>query len=453
MGERGGNNEKLGTGHGDPAAFVAMMDSYHKDYIQSSKRLKIPNGDMTTIEFQNNILECLEVLSEFYEAACAYVVCYDQKFNMALNAHEWSRDDCRASFPHAQYIDLDLYPYLATGMGGVESVVCDVSALKAKWPSDYAILAENDVRSLMTCLVPFDSDISARIIVENPDKYEGVTGFLHYASVFVGINLLLNEERLKLDTVTGDYELRENDVVFNMLGTFEVITQKGKLSGEDIVSDQCGKLLLCLLRNRDRRHSIDDIFEMLWPDRIADNPYDSVKSIVYRTRRQLEPICDKPVILATRGTFIINPEINPILDSEIFINVCQRANNKGLSREERLEACYKALDLYRGELMSGFDITEHWLMTRRTRYRLSYTDVMRNLLELLAEEGRFTEMTDIVSAAQGFVFSDPSIQWFLITAFLDNKRYDLAQNHYLVAEKLLTDDQKTYFRNRWEKRL
>jgi two-component SAPR family response regulator len=433
---------------------MATLREYMDAFREAREQIASQQTGSPTAILLRNIVHALSVLADFYHAENAYVLRFDIEMNVGLNAYEWHRaGEDRSIVNQAVFFDLDGFPMLKHHSVSEELVIMDIESIRERWPRDYEAMTLKGIKSFYSATMPKALGNVGYVALNNPSRFIDFPSFLHLASLYIAMQLQAIGEHRQMDLAKKDQmSLEENDMRINLLGFFEAITQKGIITLDDLSSEQCSKLAVCLLRNRDRRHSIDDIFEMLWPNRITDNPYDAVKSIVYRMRKNMVAVCEKPLIVAAKGTFIINPEINPILDTDMFLELCKKASDENLPKFDRLTMCRKAAALYRGDLMSGVDISEHWLMTRRSHYRLVYASLMKTFIKLLIEVERYTEMADVISASQGVVFSDPQIQWLLIQTFMDTKRYDLALNHFHVASKLLTREQKIEFQNLWDKR-
>jgi two-component SAPR family response regulator len=433
---------------------MIALREYMGAFREAREQMALQQTGSPTAILLRNIVHALNVLTDFYHAENAYVLRFDIEMNVGLNAYEWHRTGVdRSIVNQAVFFDLDDFPMLKHHSTAEELIIPNIESIHDTWPRDYEAMTLKGIQNFYSATMPKALGNVGYVVLNNPSRFTEFSSFLHLASFYIAMQLQAIGEHRQMDLVKKDQmSLEENDIRINILGFFEVITRRGIITLDELSSEQCSKLAVCLLRNRDRRHSIDDIFEMLWPNRITDNPYDAVKSIVYRMRKSMASICEKPLIVAAKGTFIINPEVNPILDTDMFLELCKKASDENLPKFDRLTMCRKAVALYRGDLMSGADISEHWLMTRRSHYRLAYASLMKTFIKLLIEVERYTEMADVISASQGVVFSDPQIQWLLIQTFMGTKRYDLALNHFHVANKLLTREQKIEFQDLWDKR-
>lgn len=429
--------------HVDQSSYESYMDCFRE-----SRWVFVPqlvSSDASAV--YEAILSYLEAVASFYEAQCAYVVEVDLNLNLASNTFEWHRGEQHSALVHAEVVELDNHPLLKSLLAKEELAIYDVEALQESWPKDYGLLKDAGVVCSHAVVFPRASGIIGILIVENLERHCEFSGFMHLAALTMSMLIYRVRELRKRDSQRMEFsQLDGRDIRFNMLGCFEVETSRGRLAYGEGLSDQTCKLLVCLLRNRDSIYSIEDVFEMLWAQRLADNPYDAVKSIVYRARKQLAGIVNAPIIIASRGAFAINPELNHILDTESFLEECANVFNRANPEDVRVKSCKRAMGFYRGDMFSGIEISEHWLMTRRTRYRLTYLNMVEEYLRLLASQGRFTEMAEIVSASKGFSFVDPEVQWLLIETLIRNRRFELAKNHFFVSEDLFSEGQKRQFR-------
>lgn len=142
-------------------------------------------------------------------------------------------------------------------------------------------------------------------------------------------------------------------------------------------------LISFLLMNRRRMLSIYEISNALWPGQVLDNPYNQIKNVVFRARKALEGVCEKPLIEAGGGTYFINREVDVWVDTEEFERLCRKASREDIPTEQRLSLYDQAFLLYRGSMLP-FTEPDLWLLTTINYYQILYTQMTDELHPLLA---------------------------------------------------------------------
>ena len=77
------------------------------------------------------------------------------------------------------------------------------------------------------------------------------------------------------------------EVYINLFGRMTVISANGVLNDDDFTAEQGCNLLAYLVMNRRNGCSARMLCEALWPEMDSDDPYNAIKSAVYRLRSTL----------------------------------------------------------------------------------------------------------------------------------------------------------------------
>lgn len=153
-----------------------------------------------------------------------------------------------------------------------------------------------------------------------------------------------------------------------LLGKFDIT-----LDGSSVLQYLPGasksvQLLKFLVLNRARPVTIADLTAAFWTeDRIA-NPENALKTMISRTRASLakaSPLL-KDCIVATKGAYRWNPEIQCEVDVEKFETLCNKLLASPDFDNERREEYFKMLSLYQGDLAPSTSGEEG--MTTRSIY-------------------------------------------------------------------------------------
>ena len=284
--------------------------------------------------------------------------------------------------------------------------------------------------------------------VDNARRYYKRFEYLRIAMYMLAADLETDRQRANRMAAQKLMQRRGGDVQIRLFGGFEIETVLGCLQRSDFSSPLCCTLLLFLLSNRKRVVSVREIAEVLWPEEILDNPYNMVKSVVFRTRKILEGICPQRLIVASKGTYMIDRDLRIHIDSEEFESLCQQASARSKPPEERLALYEKAMELYRGGMLPGFE-SELWLMARISYFQLLYADAVTEYTALLAESKRYLEMFRVASKAMEVDYLDGDLHFSLIKTLAGSGRYELAKSYYFKVEKRLTAQQREEFQRMW----
>jgi non-specific serine/threonine protein kinase len=145
-------------------------------------------------------------------------------------------------------------------------------------------------------------------------------------------------------------------------------------------------LLAYLAYFSDRSHPRERLIDSLWPDADLESGRNSLRQALTALRRQLEPTVDLAgsVLLADRFSVQLNP-ISVSTDVSQFEEAIREA--RGISDKDRqVPLLQRAVELYRGDLLSGF--YEEWISLEAGRLENLYFGALRDLTAILGEDGK-----------------------------------------------------------------
>lgn len=90
-----------------------------------------------------------------------------------------------------------------------------------------------------------------------------------------------------LDAASRASRHNSDNIYINCFGGLEIIGPNGKLTGDDIKTDQGFLLLAYLILNRRRTLGVDELSRVIHHFGDSDVPYKVLSNIVYRIRRPL----------------------------------------------------------------------------------------------------------------------------------------------------------------------
>ena len=194
---------------------------------------------------------------------------------------------------------------------------------------------------------------------------------------------------------------------FDLLGSFVCREVGDNQVKNSVVPDKVGKKALSFLQylivNHTRNISSEELIEQFWSEKGSSAPANALKSMLFKTRNLLKIMFpdQENLILTLQGCYGWNPEVRVRLDSEEFEKICLDARKR--SGKEYLETLLRAIELYKGDFLSGND--SDWAVSLRRYYQTLYLDVCKMVLPLLQEKERWTEMINICEQASAVDFS------------------------------------------------
>ena len=224
------------------------------------------------------------------------------------------------------------------------------------------------------------------------------------------------------------------EVRVSMFGGFTLETSLGKLDGADISSRQSCLLLLYLLCNRDRVIPANELVEVLWPEQLLDNPYNMLKNVAFRLRRTFASICEKPLITAYHGTYVLNPELRFVVDCDYFDTLIRQYYR---AEQGDLDCLAAAIRLYRGSLLPAFD-TELWLLPRAQYYKDAFRQAVLDYAAAMGKEGNYPALFAVLKDGLAVYPREAGLHVAMVHALARDKGPAVARYYMRGAAPLLS---------------
>lgn len=199
--------------------------------------------------------------------------------------------------------------------------------------------------------------------------------------------------------------VQQQNLQVTMLGEF-LLTDGDKVELKDRVrSRKLWNLLEYLVLNHKGSVTSECLVEILCQQEKSSNPANAVKNIVYRLRKMLteQGLPGEQCILFQNGAYCWNKNFLCHIDAEEFEIQYQKAEQEGISEEEKLNYYRNALKLYRGKLLNGCSAGE-WSLPAVEHYHEIYVNCLRKTCRLLYTKENFEE---VVSFCQKGTEIDP----------------------------------------------
>lgn len=415
-----------------------LSASFLKQFLKS---LTVAEEELRDVEDSIGIINgLLESTCKFYDADRAYILEADWALGTGTNTYEYCAEGVEPQIDVVQQVPMEVVPHWKNVfLSNQPMIIPDVEAIKDIYPDEYEILSVQGIHSVLA--TPFSKRINTGYIgVDNPRKYTDNPTYL--LIITYAIVAELNEIKLERSIDLANKHVtqhRDKDVFINCFGGLEIVGAKGTIYDDDI-SDQCCCLLIYLILNNKHLRPIRELAEVLWPEAQISDPYHDVKNVVYRLKRTLGLINLEDLIIASNGTFILNPEYEIRTDFERFEDACLRVADEQ-NAEMRSSMYHTAIALYRGSLLPRFD-HEYWVMPKATYYQNLY---MRLLKGYIAYKFEINEFALAQRAAVDGLTVDPydtELMVALIISMCKQGNHGVARGYYNKIRSELTEEQE-----------
>ena len=222
----------------------------------------------------------------------------------------------------------------------------------------------------------------------------------------------------------------------NSLGRFQISDGVSVINESNLRSHMLIKLLMFLILHREKSISNDEISRALWDDAELENSAGALKNLAYRLRKTLkEAYPGLDLIITSRGSYAINPEIEIVLDVDEFKNFISEANLEN-NIEIAIEKYESAIDVYKGEVLANFtDI--HWVTTLNTYYHSMYLSAVKALAELYKKVKKYNKLEALVTSALRYENADEQLFCYQIEAHMRMGQVTHAFDSYQNAREII----------------
>ena len=215
----------------------------------------------------------------------------------------------------------------------------------------------------------------------------------------------------------------------NLFGGFEVWLNSVRIPA---LPKKAEALLAYLVLNIDRPQMRDKLAALLWGETGDAEARNNLRQAVFVLRRRFESTgWKRPILLITSETVTLNP-VAVDVDALKFQRLIAAGRPNELQR---------AVNLYKGDLLEGLNVTEspfeQWLLVERERLRELAADALR---QLLAFHVRTASTEAAIQTAVQLLALDPlqeAIHRCLMRLYAGQKRWGAVQRQYRVCLETL----------------
>ncbi len=314
----------------------------------------------------------------------------------------------------------------------------DIESIKDSKPEEYELFVSQDVQSFMA--VPYSRREHGIIFLRNPKQFGGKADMLRIIS-----NILIQEineqkhlDRMKINAAASDVR-KDADVIVNLFGGIEIMTDQGKLVEAEMKSAVCSKIFVLLMLNRHRGMSSRELSELVLADKDYENPIGNLRTHLYRLRNMFDLLSDADLIVTKSNGYRINPDLKIVTDYEQFEKLCGRITPY-MTDQKQIELLKEAVKIYDGRLFPN-GTGDMWHISYSARYHLMYIKAVDQLMELLNRSEDFKALHDYAMRVVKIDPDNPTVIFWLVVALRKNGAIDMAKKHLESAKARLLEEE------------
>ena len=235
----------------------------------------------------------------------------------------------------------------------------------------------------------------------------------------------------------------DNKISIKMLGNMEIEFNSKVIVRETTNNPKKMWVFLAYISTfRNKYMSIEDLAEALWKDKDYKNPYNALKTILYRIRIFLESSeasFPKDFLILKNNTFFWNKDLDIEFDFSVFEDLCSKTFSNKYNEDEKLFLCFKAFEMYKGDFLQNFLIYD-WVIPINTYYHTIYIQLVNCLISILEEKKDYNNIILICEKAMLIERYEENLYKKLISALCKINESGIALEKYNYVTKLFYDE-------------
>ena len=215
------------------------------------------------------------------------------------------------------------------------------------------------------------------------------------------------------------------------LGEFSIRIGEKEVSDQSNQSKKPWRLLKYLIVFQKKAISPSELISTIWMDDTGANPNGALKTLMFRSRRLLEPLGISPqkLLVQQQGSYGWTKEYETVLDADQFEEICSRVLSQANPNEDILELCLEGLTLYKGDFLPNSEY-ESWVIPISAYYHSLYQKLVYKTIELLTEKEDYSRITSICQNAISIEPFDEEFYYHLVYALYKDSHISQAIEQY-----------------------
>lgn len=224
-------------------------------------------------------------------------------------------------------------------------------------------------------------------------------------------------------------------IYINFLGSFEVTDGERSLLEESSKKYKLHRLIQYFVTFRGKKLLPETIIDHLFNTLDYSDPKNVLRTQIFRLRQAIREVVGEDVdasdyieIDFLNGYYSLRLGPKVVLDIDEFERLIGLGDESTIPSEAE-KYYYAAIQLYRGEYMSGVSHAS-WLVYARNFYRRMYLRTLYRLIEILKEGQRYGEIVEICEHALIEEDHEENLHLELIESMINLGEINNAKNHY-----------------------
>lgn len=218
-----------------------------------------------------------------------------------------------------------------------------------------------------------------------------------------------------------------------MFGGFRLTIGDTSITNKIQQAKKPWNILEYLVYYHNREIPSDELVGIIWSDDNNVNPTNALKTLIFRTRKLLDPfnLPTQQLISQNRGSYCWNPEVSLTLDTSEFEELCRQSNQAGLAEEEQLKLLTQALELYKGDFLPKSS-WEPWVIPVSRHYHSLFVHSAMQAVELLSKNEEWDSIVKLCRHAVTVEAHNEDFQYHLIYALYCSGHQRQALEQYRI---------------------
>ncbi len=218
--------------------------------------------------------------------------------------------------------------------------------------------------------------------------------------------------------------LESNQTIYvKTLGGFSITVNGKEVTDSNNQSKKPWSLLEYLVIFQKKDISVNELIETIWSDDPGVNPGGALKTLMFRSRKLLEPlgIPVQKLLVQQRGSYAWTQEYHTVLDIDQFESVCSKVlSRENAADDDLLPLCLEGLELYKGDFLPKAEY-ESWVIPISTYYHALYQKLVYRTIQILLNKRDYPRITSICQAAISIEPFDEQFHYYLVySLYMDN---------------------------------
>ena len=224
----------------------------------------------------------------------------------------------------------------------------------------------------------------------------------------------------------------QQTIYVKTLGGFSITVDGKEISDNNNQSKKPWSLLEYLVVFQKKDISVNELIETIWPDDPGGNPGGALKTLMFRSRKLLDPLGIPPqrLLVQQRGSYSWTQDIPTVMDIDQFEAICNQVLGSAPDGGEKtLDLCLEGLNLYKGDFLPKAEY-ESWVIPISTYYHSLYQKLVYRTIELLLAREDYGQIPSVCQTAIGIEPFDEEFHYYLVYSLYKDNHTNQAVEHY-----------------------